>query len=40
MATKPTSKYDPATKTLTVNWTSNGGGRTFEEKFVYTGPRD
>ncbi|QQT31740.1 DUF1735 domain-containing protein [Sphingobacterium multivorum] len=40
IATKPTSKYDPATKTLTVNWTSNGGARTFEEKFVYTGPRD
>ncbi len=40
IATKATSKYDPATKTLIVNWTSNGGGRTFEEKFVYIGPRD
>ncbi|UQA76509.1 DUF1735 domain-containing protein [Sphingobacterium siyangense] len=39
IATKSTSVYDPATKTLTVNWTSNGGARTFEEKFVYTGSR-
>ncbi len=28
------SEYDPETKTLNVRWTSNGGGRTFIEKFV------
>jgi hypothetical protein len=35
----PRSKYDPATKTLHVYWKQAGGGRTFEETFVYTGPR-
>ncbi|UXD68313.1 DUF1735 domain-containing protein [Sphingobacterium faecium] len=33
------SVYDPATKTLKVYWKQAGGGRTFEETFVYTGPR-
>lgn len=33
------SKYDPATKTMTVYWKSNGGSRIFEETFVYVGPR-
>jgi hypothetical protein len=35
----PASKYDPATKTFTVKYTSNGGARTFDETYVYTGPR-
>jgi hypothetical protein len=34
------SVYDPATKTLKVYWKQGNGGRTFEETFVYTGPRD
>ncbi len=34
IATLAGSKWDPATKTLTVNWTSNGGARTFTEKFT------
>lgn len=34
IATDPSSHWDPETKTLHVNWTSNGGGRTFQEKFV------
>lgn len=29
------SKWDPATKTMTVFWKQGNGGRTFEEKFVY-----
>jgi hypothetical protein len=33
------SKWDPATKTLTVFWKQAGGGRTFEETFVYKGAR-
>lgn len=33
------SKWDPATKTMTVFWKQGNGGRTFEEKFVYKGPR-
>lgn len=33
------SKYDPATKTFTVFWKQTGGGRTFEETFVYSNPR-
>lgn len=33
------SKYNPATKTLTVFWKQGNGGRTFEEVMVYTGPR-
>ena len=33
IATDPSSKYDPATKTFTLKWTSNGGARTFEETF-------
>ncbi|MGJ1206092.1 DUF1735 domain-containing protein [Sphingobacterium lactis] len=33
------SKYDPATKTLKVYWKQGNGGRTFEETFVYIGPR-
>lgn len=33
------SKYDPATKTLHVYWKQGDGKRTFEETFVYTGPR-
>lgn len=33
------SKYDPATKTFTVFWKQGNGGRTFEETFVYSGPR-
>lgn len=39
IATNPISAYDSATKTFTLTWTSNGGARTFEEKFVYTGVR-
>ncbi|RDC56677.1 DUF1735 domain-containing protein [Pedobacter chinensis] len=39
IATNPSSKYDPATKTFTLSWTSNGGDRLFEETFVYQGPR-
>lgn len=35
----PRSKYDPATKTLKVYWKQANGARTFEETFVYTGPR-
>lgn len=31
----PESKFDPATKTLNVKWTSNGGARLFEETFVF-----
>ena len=33
IATLPGSYWDPATKTLHANWTSNGGGRTFEETY-------
>ncbi len=33
------SKWDPATKTLTVFWKQGNGGRTFEETFTYKGPR-
>lgn len=33
------SKYDPATKTLTVFWKQGNGGRTFEEKLVFKKPR-
>ena len=33
------SKWDPATKTMTVYWKQGNGGRTFEEVFTYTGPR-
>ena len=29
------SKWDPATKTMTVFWKQGNGGRTFEEKLVY-----
>jgi len=29
------SKWDPATKTMTVFWKQGNGGRTFEEKMVY-----
>lgn len=29
------SKWDPATKTMTVFWKQGNGARTFEEKFVY-----
>lgn len=39
VATNATSKYDPATKTFTLSWTSNGGARLFEETFTYQGPR-
>ncbi|RZK18777.1 MAG: DUF1735 domain-containing protein [Pedobacter sp.] len=39
IATNASSKYDPATKTFTLSWTSNGGARLFEETFVYQGPR-
>lgn len=35
----PRSKYDPATKTLTVFWKQRNGGRTFEEVIKYLGPR-
>lgn len=34
VATDPSSEYDPETKTLNVKFTTNGGGRTFVEKFV------
>lgn len=33
------SKWDPATKTLTVFWKQGNGGRTFEETFTYKGVR-
>lgn len=33
------SKWDPATKTLTVFWKQGNGGRTFEEVFTYSGVR-
>ncbi len=33
------SKWDPATKTLTVYWKQGNGNRTFEETFTYVGPR-
>ena len=33
------SKYDPATKTMLVFWKQGNGNRTFEEKFVFKGPR-
>jgi hypothetical protein len=33
------SKWDPATKTMTVYWKQGNGGRTFEEVFTFTGPR-
>ncbi|MEJ5962251.1 DUF1735 domain-containing protein [Pedobacter immunditicola] len=33
------SKWDPATKTMTVFWKQGNGGRTFEETFVYKGSR-
>lgn len=33
------SKYDPATKTLTVFWKQGNGGRTFEETFVFISKR-
>lgn len=39
IATDPSSSYDPATKTFTIKYTSNGGARTFSETFKYTGPR-
>lgn len=37
--TVPKGKYDPATGVMTANWKQGNGGRTFEEKFVYIGPR-
>lgn len=33
------SKWDPATKTMTVFWKQGNGGRTFEEVFTYLGVR-
>lgn len=33
------SKWDPASKTLTVFWKQGNGGRTFEETFIYKGSR-
>jgi hypothetical protein len=33
------SKWDPATKTMTVFWKQGNGGRTFEEKFVFSRSR-
>lgn len=33
-ATNPVSNYDPATGTIYIKWTSNGGARNFEETFV------
>lgn len=33
------SKWDEATKTLTVFWKQGNGGRTFEETFIYKGVR-
>ena len=35
----PRSKWNPATKTLTVFWKQSGGSRTFEEVFTYQGVR-
>ncbi|WP_266203942.1 DUF1735 domain-containing protein [Pontibacter kalidii] len=34
VATDPSSYYDPETKTFYLKWTSNGGGRTFEQTLV------
>lgn len=34
IATDPSSHWDPDTKTLYIKWTSNGGGRLFEETYV------
>jgi hypothetical protein len=39
IATDPISNYNPATKVMYVKWTSNGGARTFEETFTFTGSR-
>lgn len=35
----PRSKWDPATKTMTVFWKQGNGGRTFEEVFTFKGKR-
>lgn len=34
------SKWDPVTKEMKVYWKQGNGGRTFEETFIYQGPRD
>lgn len=39
VATDVSSVYDPASKTFTLKWTSNGGARLFEETIKYVGPR-
>jgi len=39
IATDPSSNYNPATKVMYVKWTSNGGGRTFEETYTFQGAR-
>jgi hypothetical protein len=39
VATDASSKYDPASRTFTIKWTSNGGARTFEETFVHISSR-
>ncbi len=35
IATDPISSYDPETKTFRIKYTSNGGGRNFDETFVF-----
>lgn len=39
IATDPSSKYDPDTKTFTLKWTSNSGARIFEETITFIKPR-
>lgn len=39
IATDPSSKYDPETKTFTLTWTSNAGARVFEETLTFIKPR-
>lgn len=34
IATDPSSHWDPATKTFHVKWTSNAGGRKYDETYV------
>lgn len=35
----PESRYDPATKTFHLRWTSNAGARVFEETLTFIEPR-
>ena len=40
VATDPSSRYDPETKTFHLKWTASGGGYSFEETLTYIGPRE